>query len=187
MKIQNIRIMKIGIKLVLTVFLALLPIIKTNAFIAEDSIKIDIVNRGYYSLNGRSTHIIELRIINASRSEANFWVLSCNVAKHLEFFSDRYELLLPDCNSNYPILLKLKPEEPVCFNILIFTKDESCNDYAFTLGFTFVSESDYNLQPGINFYDVVNRFKLSKKQVIYYKDFSLQTNSEQPIFYSCPR
>jgi hypothetical protein len=179
--------MKITGKLILTILYIFLITIKTSALTLEDSINVNIANRGYFSVNGLHTHIIELKITNTAQSETNFWILSCDVAKHIVFLSDKYKLILPNCNSNYPILIKLRPEESVCFNILIGVKDESCDNYNFTIGFIFVSENDYDLRPGNNFYDVIDYCRIKKEQVIYYKDFNILTHIEQPIFNLYPK
>lgn len=159
---------------------------KTEAIIDENNIKIDVINRGHFVLNGKSTYILELKITNKSKADISFWNWSCSITEGLVFRSKKYDLLPSNCNNNSPILICLKPEESLCSNFLIITKNEASDDFTFNLGFIFIPESDYVMQPGISFVNIIEKAKLQDKQVIYYGCFSLLSNREQVTYKLSP-
>jgi hypothetical protein len=137
--------------------------VRVNNIIKMDSLK-DKAN-SYYSVN--------IDLINKTDSIVQFWTMTCSWQSNFVYSSELIGLDFDLCDSNFPRMVKLKPNQKKTFKgtLVKESSTKNFNTISYKIGFVFINEK--GLYNGPDFSRILTA-KINKKQdIIWSNKFEL--------------
>jgi hypothetical protein len=90
----------------------------------QEGLKVKTFVKGVFNVSNEKTlFMIGLKLKNISNTSIEFWTMTCTTVGNIVFDSDKLELVVNNCASNFPRPVILKPEQEFDFTFLIKASD----------------------------------------------------------------
>jgi hypothetical protein len=133
----------------------------------EEKIKIETFVKGVYEVprdsSGFTFFLIGLKLKNISDSPIEFLTMKCTTCSNVVFNSNKVELVINNCASNYPIPITLNPKQEFDFTFLL----KAVDSYPNKLKIGWVILTEQNIPSVSEYFDNLAHFRKNLENVIW--------------------
>ena len=87
--------------------------------------------------------VVRIMVKNNSDSLKSFWIMTCSWQESFRCDIEDISFLPRDCTGNFPIQIKLQPNQEIIFNTILRQKQWS-NSKSFRIGLMILEREDFN-------------------------------------------